>query len=160
MSNSKLVKECSISEADAEKMVDEIVGTTTSDDVARMYEESVKNFEVDTILKGKVLDIVGSNVIVDIGYKSEGIVQLAEFPSKDSIKVDDEIEVLLEQIEDESGVLVLSKQKADRLRGWENIIKNNKEGDVIRGRVFRKIKGGLLVDVGVPVFLPASQVDI
>ena len=160
MSNSKLVKECSISDADAEKMVDEIVGTTTSDDVARMYEESVKNFEVDTILKGKVLDIVGSNVIVDIGYKSEGIVQLTEFPSKDSIKVDDEIEVLLEQIEDESGVLVLSKQKADRLRGWENIIKNNKEGDVIRGRVFRKIKGGLLVDVGVPVFLPASQVDI
>jgi small subunit ribosomal protein S1 len=70
-----------------------------------------------------------------------------------------EIEVLLEEMDAESGIL-LSKRKADRIRGWERVITNNKEGDVIKGIVSRRIKGGLLVDIGVPVFLPASQVDI
>ena len=72
----------------------------------------------------------------------------------------DHLTVFLENVEDDSGVITLSKQKADKIRGWERIITSNKEGDVISGRVIRKIKGGLLVDVGVPVFLPASQVDI
>src|SRR6185369_9377136 len=76
------------------------------------------------------------------------------------IQAGKDIEVFLESVEDEAGVIALSKQKADKIRGWERIITSNKEGDVIEGRVVRKIKGGLLVDVGVPVFLPASQVDV
>ena len=68
--------------------------------------------------------------------------------------------MLLEAVEDDAGVIVLSKRKADRIRGWEKVIDDHKEGDVVTGRVMRKIKGGLLVDIGVPVFLPASQVDI
>src|SRR5205814_6024178 len=83
-----------------------------------------------------------------------------EFDSPDDVEIGDTVEVLLEELESESGVVAVSKRKADRIRGWERIIQSNKEGDVVSGKVMRKIKGGLLVDIGVPVFLPASQVDV
>ncbi|MEW6746723.1 MAG: 30S ribosomal protein S1 [Planctomycetota bacterium] len=128
--------------------------------VEQAYDESVKNFEIDMIVKGRVLKVLNQEVVVDIGYKSEGAVPIQEFEDAAAIKVGDEFEVLLEALEDESGLLVLSKRKADRIRGWERVIAENKEGDVVKGTVIRKIKGGLLVDIGVPVFLPASQVSI
>ncbi len=123
-------------------------------------DEQVGSFSTDTILKGRVLDIVNDDVIVDVGYKSEGVISKSEFENPEEIDIGDEVEVLLEAVEDDAGAIVLSKRKADRLRGWERIIENNKEGDAVRGRVMRKIKGGLVVDIGVPVFLPASQVSI
>jgi small subunit ribosomal protein S1 len=129
-------------------------------DVERHYEESVREFEPDTILMGKVLNVVNQEVIVDIGYKSEGVIPLWEFGENADVDVGDEIEVLLDEIEDETGMIRLSKRKADRIRAWNEILKTHKEGDVVRGVVGRKIKGGLLVDVGVPVFLPASQVSL
>jgi small subunit ribosomal protein S1 len=101
----------------------------------------------------------GDFVIVDVGLKSEGQVDKAEFEDT-GVAVGDEVEVLLEQMEDSEGSVVLSKRKADRIRGWEQILVTRKEGDVVEGKVLRKIKGGLLVDIGVPVFLPASQVNI
>jgi small subunit ribosomal protein S1 len=113
-----------------------------------------------SILKGKVIGIAGDDVVVDVGFKSEGLVNKQEFDNFESIKPGDTIEVLLENIEAENGVIQLSKRKADRIRGWERIISEKKEGDNVEGTVMRKIKGGLLVDIGVPVFLPASQVDI
>ncbi|MCE9583994.1 MAG: 30S ribosomal protein S1 [Planctomycetes bacterium] len=143
-----------------EKQADEAMGVLTVAVLQKHYEESVKDFEIDTILKGRVLNIINDDVIVDVGYKSEGVVPITEFWNPASIKPGDEIEVFLEGVEDEAGLIAISKAKADRIRGWERIILNNKEGDVVRGRVIRKIKGGLLVDIGVPVFLPASQVDI
>ena len=130
------------------------------EDMGLKYEESVREFEEDTILKGRVLNVVNDEVIVDIGYKSEGVIPLYEFGENADIDVGDEIEVLLDEIEDETGMIRLSKRKADRIRAWNEILKTHKEGDVVRGTVQRKIKGGLLVDVGVPVFLPASQVSL
>ncbi|MDH3591131.1 MAG: 30S ribosomal protein S1 [Planctomycetota bacterium] len=128
--------------------------------VEKRYEESVKEFEPDTILKGRVLNVVNDEVIVDIGYKSEGVIPLSEWGENADIDIGDEIEVLLDEIEDTTGMIRLSKRKADRIRAWNEILKTHKEDDVVRGMVQRKIKGGLLVDVGVPVFLPASQVSL
>ena len=118
-----------------------------------------KATETGSILKGRVVGMSGDFVIVDVGLKSEGQVDKAEFEDT-GVAVGDEVEVLLEQMEDAEGAVVLSKRKADRIRGWEQILVTRKEGDVVEGKVVRKIKGGLLVDIGVPVFLPASQVDV
>jgi small subunit ribosomal protein S1 len=166
MSNRKLVKDLSLSEAEVDKISAELmveVGKNSGEvqkEIEKYYTDSVKNFTADTIIKGKILQVVGDDVLVDIGYKSEGVVPKNDFVRADDIQAGKDIEVFLESVEDEAGVIALSKQKADKIRGWERIITSNKEGDVIEGRVVRKIKGGLLVDVGVPVFLPASQVDV
>jgi len=166
MSNRKLVKELGIADAEADRLAGELMAEAgkskeqVDQEIAKYYVDSVKNFTADTIISGTILNVVGDDVLVDIGYKSEGVVPKNDFVHADEIQVDKKIEVFLESVEDEAGVIALSKQKADKIRGWERIITSNKEGDVIRGRVVRKIKGGLLVDVGVPVFLPASQVDV
>src|SRR5262245_36201375 len=122
-------------------------------------------FESNKIVRGRVLSIIGDEVLVDVGYKSEGHVRSEEFRDEgteqlDLPKVGDEIEVLLETVEDEQGVINLSYRKAKRQKEWEAILAKHKEGDVVKGLVQRKIKGGLLVNIGVNVFLPASQVDI
>jgi small subunit ribosomal protein S1 len=113
-----------------------------------------------TILKGKIVTQIGNDVIVEVGLKSEGIVDAAEFDDPTEVVEGRDIEVLLEETDSESGLILLSKHKADRIRGWETLINTKKEGDTVKGKVVRRIKGGLLVDIGVPVFLPASQVDI
>ena len=113
-----------------------------------------------TILKGTIVTQIGSDVIVEVGLKSEGVLDASEFDSPDEIAPEKEIEVMLEDTDSEGGLILLSKRKADRIRGWENIVDTKKEGDVVTGKVVRRIKGGLLIDIGVPVFLPASQVDI
>ena len=153
------VKELGITQEELEKQLSEVVGQRTDPEVEKVYEESVKDFEVGSILSGRVLSVIGDDVIVDVGYKSEGVVSLREFGDY-GIKPGTTIDVLLEAVEDDSGLIVLSKRKADRIRGWERVISEHKEGDVVTGRVMRKIKGGLLVDIGVPVFLPASQINI
>jgi small subunit ribosomal protein S1 len=166
MSNRRLVKELSISDAEAEKIAAELLvepgknKEQVDKEIEKYYVDSVKNFTADTIISGRILNVVGDDVLVDIGYKSEGVVPKNDFVRAEDMEPNKQIEVFLESVEDESGVIALSKQKADKIRGWERIITSNKEGDVIKGRVVRKIKGGLLVDVGVPVFLPASQVDV
>jgi len=133
----------------------------TADQLAEAYDHSIRNFEVGTILEGTVVNRRGDEIVVDIGYKSEGVVYAGEFPDyARGVQRGDKIEVLLEAVEDESGMVVLSRKKAERIRGWERVIANNQEGDIVRGTAIRKIKGGLLVDIGVPVFLPASQISI
>jgi len=129
------------------------------------YLEEVLQSKVDSrvpgsILKGKIVSMLGDDVIVEVGLKSEGVLDSNEFDSPDEIEIGKEIEVLLEDTDSEGGMILLSKRKADRIRGWETIIQTKNEGDVVKGKVVRRIKGGLLVDIGVPVFLPASQVDI
>ncbi|HHT9132274.1 MAG TPA: 30S ribosomal protein S1 [Candidatus Tripitaka californicus] len=140
--------------------VEDALGTRVPEEMEKLYTESIKSFEVGSILKGRVLAITPTEIIVDGGYKSEGAVPAEEFEDLSEVKVGDEIEVLLEAVEADSGLIRLSKRKADRIRGWERIVTQYKEGDVVKGRVMRKIKGGLLVDLGIPVFLPASQIDI
>jgi small subunit ribosomal protein S1 len=124
-----------------------------------------QEFEVNKIVKGRVLSIIGDDVVVDVGYKSEGVIKLEEWYDEGLDKIvppqpGEEIQVLLDAVEDESGAIVLSYRKAKRQKEWEHIIEKHKEGDVVAGQVTRKIKGGLLVNIGVNVFLPASQVDI
>ena len=125
-----------------------------------MAGEVQQNLRRGKILEGKVVGKAGDDAVIDVGLKSEGLVNKNEFEDFDALKTGDTVEVLLEELEDESGIIKLSKRKADRIRGWERILEDNHEGDIIEGRATRKIKGGLLVDIGVPVFLPASQVDI
>src|SRR6516164_4779983 len=126
--------------------------------------EDSKEFNVNKIVEGKVLNIVGDEVVIDVGYKSEGVIPLEEWKDEgleqlQPPKVGDVIQVLLESVEDESGAIVLSYRKAKRQKEWEDVISRHKEGDVVSGPVTCKIKGGLLVNIGVNVFLPASQVD-
>ncbi len=118
----------------------------------------MQDFTPGSILKGHVVGFAGDDVVVEVGLKSEGLVDKGEFEELPA--VGDAVEVLLEQVEDSTGGIVLSKRKADRIRGWEQLLRTRKEGDVVEGKCLRKIKGGLLVDIGVPVFLPSSQVDI
>ena len=124
-----------------------------------------REFEVNKIVEGTVRDIRGDDVIIDIGYKSEGVIKLEEWRDEGSDatpppKVGDKVQVLLETVEGEDGGVALSYRKAKRQKEWEAILAKHKEGDVVAGLVTRKIKGGLLVNIGVNVFLPASQVDI
>ncbi|MGP0062958.1 MAG: 30S ribosomal protein S1 [Isosphaeraceae bacterium] len=119
-----------------------------------------QNFEIGRIVSGRVVEVVGDQVVVDVGYKSEGLVPLNEWEDEPPPQHGDDVEVLLEGMEDETGEIVLSRKKAHRMRAWEMVISRYHEGDVVKGKVTRKIKGGLLVDIGVNVFLPASQVDI
>jgi len=156
--NPSMLKELGLDPAEIEQEVSATLGKT--EDLESLYQESAQSFEVGTILKGRVLSVLNDDVIVDVGYKSEGIVPLDEFKEPGQVSVGDTIEVLLEAVEDDSGLIKLSKKKADRIRGWEKVIAEHKEDDVVTGTVMRKIKGGLLVDIGVPVFLPASQVNI
>ena len=126
-----------------------------------LYEQADQDYSSNEVLNGTVIRIDDDEVLVDVGYKSEGIVPLDEWEDDDEQpKPGDKIEVILEEVEDSFGLILLSKRKADRIREWDSVISQHKEGDIITGKVVRKIKGGLLVNIGVNVFLPASQVDI
>jgi small subunit ribosomal protein S1 len=134
-------------------------------DIDSYLQSDTQDFEINEIVNGHVIAIQGDQVLIDIGYKSEGIIPAEEWKEEASgqpllPKAGAEIQVLLEAVEDESGAIVLSYRKAKRQKEWESIIEKHKEGDVVAGAVTRKIKGGLLVNIGVNVFLPASQVDI
>ena len=124
------------------------------------YAEEVKPLTEGEIVTGVIVGISGKEVMVDIGYKSEGILLLDEFEDPSEVKIDDEISVFLETKEDENGMVIVSKRKADRTLGWEKIINNYNEGDTIQGRISRKVKGGMMVDIGLEAFLPASQVSL
>ncbi len=129
-------------------------------DFDKLYEETIKNFTEGQIVKGKVVAIWTKEALIDIGYKSEGLLNLEEFPDPSALKVGDEIEVLFESLEDEQGMVVLSKKKADRLKCWNQILSNATEGSIIEGRIFKRVPGGFMVDIGMEAFLPASLVDL
>jgi small subunit ribosomal protein S1 len=137
-----------------------LVTTEDGSDALGHFLGEGQNFVIGRIVSGRVVEIVGDQVVVDVGYKSEGLVQLNEWEEEPPPQAGDNVEVLLEGMEDDTGEIVLSRKKAHRMRAWETVITRYHEGDVVKGRVTRKIKGGLLVDIGVNVFLPASQVDI
>ncbi|MFH1407036.1 MAG: 30S ribosomal protein S1 [Candidatus Omnitrophota bacterium] len=125
-----------------------------------MYEGYLKDLQEGQVLKGKIVAITQKDILVDIGYKSEGIIPLEEFLDPSGLKVGEEIEVLLETKEDDEGRVILSKRKAERTIGWEKITTDYKEGDVIQGKVVKRVKGGFTVDVGVEAFLPLSQASL
>ncbi|MBN2453385.1 MAG: 30S ribosomal protein S1 [Candidatus Omnitrophica bacterium] len=140
------------------ELQDDVENTTEGgmSDFAKLYHDSIKEIKEGSILKGKIIAINPKDVVVDVGYKSEGAIQLSEFSDPESIKIGDEIDVYLESKEDENGMVVLSKQKAERAVGWEMVISKYGEGDIVDGKVSKKVKGGFMVNVGVEAFLPAS----
>jgi small subunit ribosomal protein S1 len=121
---------------------------------------SVKNYREGSIVKGHILEIRPREFLVDIGYKSEGVIPASEFDEPESVELGDEVEVLLERLENDEGMVVLSKEKASQRQNWEKIVGVFKGDGLIKGKVRSAVKGGLTVNVGVEAFLPASQIDI
>jgi small subunit ribosomal protein S1 len=129
--------------------------------LAKLYTESFKDLKEGEIVTGKIVRIQGDNVILDVGFKSEGTISKSEFHESEEIKVGKEVEVVLESVEDQEGNLVLSKQRADFLRIWDRVVKAYETGQIIQGKIIKRIKGGMVVDLmGMEAFLPGSQIDI
>ncbi len=128
-----------------------------------LFHDSLRRLQVGEIVKGVVVQIGPDYILVDVGYKSEGRIQVNEFVDANgdlTVKVGDEVRVLFEREENEHGYIVLSRRKAEAQAGWEKIAEAGGEGGVIEGKIVGKVKGGLTVDIGVQAFLPASQVDL
>jgi small subunit ribosomal protein S1 len=134
------------------------------EDFQTLYEESLKTIEEGQILKGIVIDITPDHVTVDVGLKSEGQIPMQEFLRKDrkiNLNIGDHIDVFLEKKESEEGLMILSKEKADKVNIWKDISRSCREGEIIEGEVVSKVKGGLSVDIGgMMAFLPGSQIDL
>lgn len=131
------------------------------DQMMELYEDTFEAIEQGEIVIGKVLSIRDNAVLVDIGFKSEGVISLSEFGEPPAIEEGDEVEVFLESIEDQEGQVVLSKTKADFMRVWDRIRDAYDTEQMVEGRLMRRIKGGIVVDLfGVEAFLPGSQIDI
>ncbi len=160
MVDRNIISKLGLSEEKLDEQVKQLFGEAENKQLEEMLQGKVDSHSPGSVLKGTIAGQIGNDVIVEVGLKSEGIVEASEFGDPSEIVPGQQIEVLLEDTDSESGLIILSKRKADAIRGWENIITTKKEGDTVIGRVVRRIKGGLLVDIGVPVFLPASQVDI
>ncbi|WP_343076039.1 30S ribosomal protein S1 [Haloferula luteola] len=131
----------------------------TNTELSDLIDSKFREFKEGTIVKGTIIEIRPQVVLVDIGYKSEGTISAAEFEDEE-IEVGDEVEVLLEKLENDEGMVVLSKEKAAHKQNWEKIVRVYEDGGLVRGKVKAVVKGGLTVNVGVEAFLPGSQVDI
>lgn len=126
-----------------------------------LYDRTIQAIKEGEIIKGTVLAITDDDVIVDVGFKSEGVISRSEFPADANIQPGSEVEVFLESMEDQKGQLVLSKQKADFMRVWDRIKEASEEKQLVRGRLVRRIKGGVVVDLfGAEAFLPGSQIAL
>ena len=124
-----------------------------------MFESSMQELNVGDVVLGTIVQVTDDHVVVDVGYKSEGVIPLYEFKDEEGkidIKVGDEVDVLFERRENDSGLIGLSKEKADRQKIWGSL----EEGAVVEGKIVGRIKGGLTVDIGINAFLPGSQVDL
>ena len=150
--------------AGGEREVKEFRQRDDHEDFKTLYEDSLKTIEEGQILRGTVLEITPDHVTVDVGYKSEGQIPMQEFlkrSRKVDVKVGDQIEVLIEKKDGEEGLLILSKEKADKVTIWRDVSRSCREGEIMEGEVVSKVKGGLSVDIGgVYAFLPGSQIDL
>jgi small subunit ribosomal protein S1 len=133
-----------------------------SSEFEQLYNQSIKSFQKGSLIKGRVLRVQSSAVLVDLGYKSDGIIPIEQFTPEElaTLKPGDELEMFLEQAEDSKGNLILSREKAKNLQVWDVLNAASQNGTTLKGKVISKIKGGLMVDIGVPAFLPGSQIDI
>src|ERR1700746_3026966 len=129
-------------------------------EMQELIAKSLRDFKEGSIVKGRVLEIRPREVLVDIGYKSEGVIPASEFDDMNDVEVGDEVEVLLEKLENEDGMVVLSKEKAAHKQNWDKIVKVFEGDGLIKGKVKAVVKGGLTVNIGVEAFLPGSQIDI
>lgn len=130
-------------------------------ELKKLYESTLNSISEGEIVKGRVVHIGDSNVTVDIGFKSEGVISVSEFTNLKDLKIGDEIEVFLESVENKDGQLMLSRKRADFMRVWERVVKSFETGEVLKGRCVRRTKGGIVVDLlGIDAFLPGSQIDV
>ena len=127
-----------------------------SSEFEQLYNQSIKSFQKGSLVKGRVLRVQSNAVLVDLGYKSDGIIPIEQFTPEElaTLKPGDELEMFLEQAEDSKGNLILSREKAKKLQVWDDLNAAFQNGTTLKGRVISKIKGGLMVDIGVPAFLP------
>jgi small subunit ribosomal protein S1 len=129
--------------------------------LANLYTESFRDVKQGELVKGRLVRIQDDNVIIDVGFKSEGTIPRSEFSEEEQLQVGQEVEVVLESVEDQEGNLVLSKARADFLRIWQKVLSAHETGDIIQGKIIKRIKGGMVVDlIGMEAFLPGSQIDI
>lgn len=128
--------------------------------MAKLYEDTLRQFTEGSIIEGRVIEVRPQEVLVDIGYKSEGLIPANEFDDLSAVQPGDVFEVLLERLEDEEGMVVLSKRWAEVQRNWDRVLETCEEGSLIEGYVRSRVKGGFVVDVGVDAFLPGSQADL
>ncbi len=160
MIDESLIASLQIDDADIEALLKgSAAAGKKSNHMDDFLSEQIADLTPGKLIKGKIVGFAGDDVVVEVGLKSEGLIPKEEFEGID-LKIGDSYDVLLEEIEGESGLIQLSKRRADRQINWQKIIDTTKEGDVVEGMVSKKTKGGLLVDIGVLVFLPASQVDV
>jgi len=130
-------------------------------EILKDYDKSLEGIEEGQVVRGRILRITEKEVIVDVNFKSEGIIPISEFKNVQDFKPGDEIDVFLEQVEDSEGQIILSKSRADFLRVWDEIYKSYEDQTTVEGRLLRRIKGGVVVDLfGVDAFLPGSQIDL
>ncbi len=129
--------------------------------LTKLYSESFKDIKEGEIIQGTIVGIDGENVVVDVGFKSDGTIPKSEFASTDEIKIGSKIDIVIESVEDEEGNLVLSKKRADFLKVWAKVMDAYENDRVLQGKILKRIKGGMVVDLmGVEAFLPGSQIDI
>ena len=138
----------------------EVFDAEEFEEQAGLYEESFRDIEENEIVTGTVVAVTEDEVLVDIGYKSEGTISLSEFAEEEPITVGDKVEVYLEKKEDQDGIIVLSKEKADFYRAWDQVRDVYETGGDIEGKIINRVRGGFIVDIGVKAFLPASQLDL
>ncbi len=124
------------------------------------YTDRIKDIRPGKIVRGKIINIGNKDVVIDVGYKSEGILPVSEFRDINSFNIGDEVDVLIEQVEGAEGSISISKEKADKMQNWSRMVVAQKDGTSVQGKIFKKVKGGYMVDVGMEAFLPASQVDL
>ncbi len=129
-------------------------------DFKETLEKSIPRITEGQVVKGRVVQIIDNEVLVEIGYKSEGILPLSDFEHPEEVKIGDEIDVLVESREDLEGMVVLSLEKADLLKNWERLKSAYQTGEPIEGKIIKKVKGGYVVDAGLPAFLPSSQLSL
>lgn len=128
---------------------------------SELFEKSLsQDIQIGEVVKGTVIAVHARDVVIDIGYKAEGILPLDEFLQPETLTIGSEVEVLFEGFDDVEGMAILSKRKADRQKTWNDILSNAEEGAIVEGRIVRKVRGGFMVDIGMEAFLPASLVDI
>lgn len=142
---------------------DELAGSGPSEEMRAIYEESLKDVVEGDIVRGTILEVRGDVVLVDIGYKSEGLIPLKEFrtPAGEiTIQRGDVVDVFLEKKEDTEGLIVLSREKAEKIKIWDELAKIYEQAGPVTGTILGRTKGGLIVDIGVRAFLPGSQVDL
>ena len=129
----------------------------TMEEMEKLYSQTLQNFTEGEVVRGTVVEVGSDRVLMDIGYKSEGVVPIDEFSDPSIVVVGEQFDVYIEQPENEDGMPVLSKVKADRIKNWTHIQRVYEEDGVIEGKIVRRVKGGLKVDIGIDAFMPASQ---